>query len=362
MKTVKHLAVAATFGLCACAQIPTKQLTSYTQAFAQAQAASEQVLLDFDQALKEARATQQALVKPAAAPMSPSPYPRSWADAVRSEASAVPDDIEVRRRAFKIVADYNAVLVQLAEGKSVEDVKTSASGLLSSADKFLTVVKGSGIPGLSSITGIVTTLAELFEKARLREEFVKAVQNGAPIVDKILDAFIADIGSHYDARVAVLNRERLRALSRMRSADETARKIVSQHNATSGDRDKLESAVNEKLAVALGDGIKLPVKLAAASSNTPAYSDIAKAQVQDELNTLDRQSKVYVENIAAAKSLSAMLGSYRKLLEATQASMKALVKSLTEPVDIVASADELLGVAFALRRDLRALNSALAEQ
>jgi hypothetical protein len=187
------------------------------------------------------------------------------------------------------------------------------------------------------------------------------VQNGAPIVEKIVDALIADIGSHYDARVAVLGRQRLRALAGMRTAEETARKIVAQHNVAAADRDKLEAALNDKLAVAREDGIKLPVKLAANNPKAAAYSDIAKAQVQDEMNTLDRLAKAYSENIAAVRSLSAMLNSYRKLLETTQASLKILVRSLSEPVDIVASTDEMLSVAFALRRDLRALHTALAD-
>lgn len=353
--------VAAIALLSSCAQIPTKQLTSYTQAFAQAQSASEQVLLDFDQALKEARALQRALNPAAAAPTPPSPYPRTWVDASKDAGAGVPDDIEARRRAFKVVADYNAVLVQLAEGKSVEEVKASASGLLTSADKLLTVVSGAGIPALSSVTGIVSTLIGLFEKARLREEFVQAVQKGAPIVQQILDALIADIGSHYDARVSVLNRERVRALAGMRSAAESAASIVAKHGVPDGDRDKIEAAVNDKLAVARSEGVRLPVKLSTGGKSAPAYAELAKAQVQDELNTLDRMSKTYVENVAAAKSLGAMLGGYRKLLEAAQASMKALVKSLDEPVDLAASTDELLSVAFALRRDLAGLRTALAE-
>lgn len=361
MKSTAVLLASAVF-VVGCAQIPTKQLSSYTQAFTQAGTASEQVLLDFDQGLKDARSLQRALQPPAAAPSPPAPYPRTWADASKEAGAGVPDDVEVRRRAFKVVADYNAVLVQLAEGKSVEEVKASASGLLTSADKLLTVVTGAGIPGLSSLTGIVTTLVGLFEKARLREEFAQAVRKGSPLVQQILDVMIADIGSHYDVRVVVLTRDRLRALAGMRTAAETVQAIATKHNVADGDRDKLEAAVNEKMAVARAEGVKLPVKVVSGGRTAPAYSELAKAQCHDELVTLERLSKSYVDNVAAAKSLAAMLNSYRKLLETAQSSMKALVKSLDEPADVAASVDEMFAVAFALRRDLAGFRAALSER
>lgn len=345
-----------------CAQIPVTQLSSYTQAFSQAQSASEQILLDYDQTLKEARAFLRARQAPAAADAPAAPYPLTWAEASNNASTRVPDDIEVRRLAFKVVADYNAVLVQLAEGKSVQEVKVGATGLLASADKFLIVAKGAGIPGLSSITSIVATLSELFEKARLREEFVQAAQKGAPVVQRILDALIADIGSHYDARAALLNRERVRTVAAMRSAAESVQKIAAQNNVAAAELDRLEKTVNEKLAAARDEIPVLPVKIGGGGPAAAIYSPVAQAQVRDEENTLDRLSKTYADNVGAMKSLGGALDQYRKLLQTTQASLKAMVKSLSEPVDLAANADEILSIVFALRRDLGELHAARASR
>jgi hypothetical protein len=354
-----RISVAAAVFLCGCAQIPTAQLTAYTQAFEQARTASEQVLLDFDRTIKDAKAYQEPRPQQAnAAPKGP--YPLLWSEASSSASSRAPDEIEVRRRALQVVADYNAVLVKLAEGKSVEEVKAGAGGLLTSVDKFLTVARGSGVPGLSSLTGIVSTLVALFEKARLREEFVKAARDGAPIVQSILDEMVKDVGAHYQMRAGLLNAERIDITDAMRTSSETVSSITLEYKVSAADLRDVEKLINEKMASAPNAGFKLPVKLASGSAKSPEYSAVARAQVQNEQAALERLAKGYADNVAAAKALAAALDQYRKLLQAAQASLKALVKSLDEPVDLVASSDELLTIVFSLRRDLGELHAARA--
>lgn len=345
--------------LSACTQIPVAQLASYKQAFSQAQGASEQVLIDYDLALKEARAfgrSREATVS------LPAPYPLTWVEASSRAGTRLPDDIETRRLAFKVVADYNGVLTQLAEGKSIDEVKASASGLLTSADKFLTVAKGVGIPGLSGLTGLVSTLIEQFEKARLREEFVLAVEKGAPIVQKIMDIMIEDIASHYEVRATILNRERVRIVAAMRTSAETVQRIVLQYNIPAIELDRLETSINDKLAIARAEIRVLPLKIVGGAGQAAAFSPVVQAQIRDELNSLDRLSKRYGDNIAAMTSLTGTLDQYKKLLQASQASLKSLVKSLKEPVDIAASADEIVGIAFSLRRDLEEMRAARVNQ
>jgi len=354
-------AIVATAVLCVsgCAQIPVAQLGQYRQAFSQAQEASEKVLLDYDQALKDARTflrSRQAPALPAA------PYPLTWNEALNSLEARVPDDIEARRLALKVVADYNEVLTQLAEGKTVDEVKAGASGLVSSIDKFVSVTKGAGIPGLSAITSIISTFVEYLEKARLREEFVQAIEKGSPIVEKIIDALIADIGTHYDARATLLNRERLRTVAAMRTVSETTARIAAQHNIPAADLDKLQKEVNDKLAVARSEIQTLPVKITGGGATSLEYSPVAKAQVEDEQRELARLGGLYVENLNAMKSLTSMLDQYRRLLQKTQSSLRALAKALKEPADVATSADELLGIAFSLRRDLEDLRTARANR
>lgn len=352
--TLSILVLAAASG---CAQVPVAQLGQYKQAFSQTQDASDKVLLDYDQALKEGRAflrSREAPVQP------PAPYPLTWDEAGKSFEARVPDDIEVRRLAFKVIADYNEVLTQLAEGKSIDEVKAGASGLVTSIDKFVTVSQGAGVPGLSAITSIVSTLAEQFEKARLRREFVKAVESGSPIVHKMLDALIADIGSHYAARAELLNRERGRTVSAMRDSAETIDAIASRHNVPAADLGALQKDANEKLAVASAEIRKLPVIFAGGGAKGLEYSAVVKAQVRDEQKELVRLTGVYLDNVNAMKSLTAMLGQYTQLLQKTQASLKTLAKALNAPVDVSAAADELLAIAFSLRRNLEDLRAAKA--
>ena len=106
-----------------CPQIPAAELTQYKQAFAQVQDVSEKVLLDYDQALRESQAFIDGR-KPAAE--TPAPYPLVWDDKIMMFDKKKVDGIEVRRLAFQVIGKYNNLLTQLAEGKSVEQVRNSA--------------------------------------------------------------------------------------------------------------------------------------------------------------------------------------------------------------------------------------------
>lgn len=342
-----------------CAQIPVAELTQYKQAFTQTQESSETVLLDYDQALKESRGFIQAR---SLAPASVQPYPLIWEDAAKELDGGIPDDIQARRLAFKVIGHYNAVLTQLAEGKSVEQVNAGAKGLLKSIDQLQTTLRGSGITGLVPITGIVTLLADLFEKARLREEFVRAVEKGAPVVEKLIGALIADIKSHYDLRTTLLNRERSRTIAAMRTAQETVSIIVSQRNVPSKEVDRFQTEVNNHLIVVRTALATYPVTVVSGGAGTLNYSAVDQAQVQDELKELGRLENIYKNNIQAADGVKAMLIEYRKLLDKMQAALAGLVRSLSAPVDLTAGTNELLDVAFGLKRHLEDLRAARASQ
>jgi hypothetical protein len=354
----------AALALCAgllagCAQIPTAELTQYRQAFSQAQEASTEVLLDYDQAIKDSR----AFLAKRSATQAPMPYPVVWAEASKEFQRGQPDDIDVRRMAFQVVQDYNLVLAQLAEGKSVEQAKAGAAGLLKSVDQLQRTLGNAGIPALSPLTSLVSTLAELFEKARLREEFVGAVQKGAPLVARMLETMArADIEAHYNLRAALLNRERLQVVAAMHRVRRAVAGVAAQRSFKAGELAALEARLNAGMAFARAEIPDYPVRLTAGPVAAPAFSVADKEQADAEMSQLAGLAARYEGNLQAAQAVKAMLGKYLGLLNGTIAAQANLVRALDRQPPASEQAAELLDVVFSLRRDLEEYRTARQRQ
>lgn len=338
-----------------CAQIPTNDLTQYREAFNQSKEVSEQILLDFDQALKVAE-TFQLKASPAATV--PEPYPTEWGKVGRARSDGARDDIETRRKAWTVVAKYNDVIALLAEGKSVEKAKASATGLVSSVSKLNEVVSGSAIPGLNAISGLVSIFFEQIERARLHDEFVRALRSGAPVVDGILKAFIADIASHYEARAVIASRERIRHMAKMRTIQRSVVRIVGAYNVADNDVASFRLRVEKAFSVQKSEPAANLSPINSGGAAAAAFSEVAKSQVGDELAELEAVSKSYVENIRQVEALIAMLDQYKSLLQKTSTALATLLSAIDKPQDMAVATDDLLAIAFSVRRNLEELKAA----
>ena len=338
-----------------CAQIPINELTQYREAFNQSKEVSEEILLDFDQTLKAAEAFRSSA---STAVAGPEPYPKEWSKVGSARAAGARDDIEARRKAWTVVARYNDVVALLAEGKSIDTAKSSATGLVSSVSKLREVIGGSAVPGLSAISGLVSTFFEQIEKARLREEFVRALRSGAPVVDGILNAFVADIASHYEARAEIAIRERIRSLGKMRTIQRSVVRIVGAHNVADKEVAAIRSRVENAFSVQKAEPAATLAPINSGGAAAAVFGAVAKSQVEDELAELEAVSKTYVENIRQMEALIAMLDQYKSLLQKTGTSLATLTGALDKPQDMVVAADDLLAVAFSVRRNLEELKAA----
>jgi hypothetical protein len=270
------------------------------------------------------------------------------------------DDIEVCRLTFKVIGEYNAALTQIAEGRSIDDVKGSTTGLLKSIDQLYTTIQGAGIVGLSSAMDIVSVFAEQMEKARLREEFVEAVTKGAPVVEAMINVMIDHIELHYSLRVTILNRERLRTVEAMRTAQETISEIIAERNVSASDVNDVEAEVNRRLATIQTVIEEYPIWLTSAGAKGAVYSPVDDAQVRSELKELGRLSDQYERNIQAVSALTGMLQEYRRMLANTEGAIRALVRSLSAPADLTVDANEMLEAAFRIKRDVEDFRAARA--
>jgi hypothetical protein len=343
-----------------CAQIPTQELTQYRSAFGQVQQASEEILVDFADATEKAEKRLADEKREAEKRAAPQVKPEALFSTQLEDASGrQPSAVEVRRLALRTIDKFNNVLTTLAEGKSVDAVKTTADGFVQSAGKFVAAA-GSSVPGLASISSLVQTLAGEFEKARLREQFEQAVRRGAPIIDRMLAELIAERKEHLELRRVEAGLRQVDLLTEISNSTASVRDLVAAFSAPTADdpRSELQSALNEALQPsAKGLPFKLPVPLA----YTPGRPPFGVTQATTARQAIARTAELgasFQANLAQYESLRSALNSYGAMLERTRGTLKLLVDALDKPQRFEDASDELFQVAFGVKRDVEAYRAA----
>ncbi len=361
--TGMHLSVAMCMLVATgCAQIPVAELGAYRSAFDQAQSASEQVLLDFDRTLTESK----GLVKRAedAKRQAFEPFPSEWKNIPHKPGEGADADVEARRQALEVVDRYNDSLARLAEGKSVTEVSGSVGSLVDSITELVTVAGAAAMPELVAAGPLLSQWAQELEKARLRKQFADALERGAPVVDKILDALIADVGSHYELRATLNNRKRLLAVGQITEQVGTVYMLLASRAAPGEDYDDvqaIQARVNGAVAPAAGELVEYPYQLESGPPGAPAFGAVDAAALKASIAELSRRVESYTAIVAQVQSLGEVLTRYQALLGETKAALANLRRAQADNSRLAAATTDLLKTAFELRRAFEEYRSATAK-
>jgi len=182
-----------------CVSIPKNEIANYNKAISSAREAGEQMTQDWQAAKAEQERREQARI-PAPPPEDPAPIPLTWTPPANGSEKLSAE--KIRLLAWETIGEYTSILVALNAGESVESVKSSVGRLYDLVDKIATAA-GSGIPGGDALVLLFKALGEQLEKARLAEEFKKAIKGGAPKVRQMLKVFRDDAESHYMLRASL---------------------------------------------------------------------------------------------------------------------------------------------------------------
>ncbi len=336
-----------------CAQIPRQELSQYRAAFGEVEAASVDILIDYAEVLEESREF-------AAAPATGGVGAHVFSDELNRFGDSQSEDVEVRRLALRTIGKFNNVLVTLAEGKSIESVQTTAEGFMQALGKFIGSVGGGMGPGFGAVMGPLKTLAAEMEKARLREEFEAAVRSGAPIVNEILSALIADREDHLLLRQAQANLRQLEIVDEISTSAGNvialfaARDVPGGLDEEHGPRATLQTELNEVLEPAK---LYEPVELAYQAGN-PSFSEQDRILAAQVIEQIKPSVAAYRANIAQYESFRAALNNYGTMLYKTQIALETLVEALDRPMKFEAVSDELFAIAFTVKRDVAAFKAA----
>ena len=337
-----------------CAEIPTQELSQYRNAFVSVQNASEDILIDFGEAIAAAEERQ-------AAAAGPPPRPQGLVSASLNDASVKqPDAVEVRRTALRTIDKFNNVLTTLAEGKSVDAMQTAAGGFVEAAGKFVTATAGNAVPGLSAISGLVKTLIGQFEKARLREEFEKAVRAGAPTIDKMLVALIDERIDHLTLRAAETNLRNVDLISEITSGASSVRNLYKSFSAppSNDPMQVTENALNKTLKpIEKALSFNLPITLVY-GTGMPAFGEAQRIIAEQTIAQMRERVAAFESNVRAFEALTSALNSYGAMLEKTRTALFLLVESLDKPQRFELVSEELFEIAFSVKQDVEAFRAA----
>jgi hypothetical protein len=361
---MRRLAVGILFLLLgACAQTPTAEFNQYQTAFSAVEQTSTDIFVTYDQILARVQLFEAITERAAADTEAVSPYPIKYEEFRKKFASLEGHDIEARRRALQVIARYNAVLLQLAQGKSVDEVQTTAGQLAAGLGKFIEAAAGSAVPGFDAAVSLAKTFAGELERARLQREFKEAVENGAPFIDQILQAFIDDAGDMYEANATLAQDERLVIIRAATDQVGALKRLLASVARPPNDLTSIEKhqrAVNGSLVAARGELVPAYPYIFASVTGGPAYTAAIDGEAKLMEEEIERIAGLYQKNVDGVEALGAALVKYHAMLETTKLALARLRQAVDRPPNLLDVTDRLLDLSFGIERDLADLHTAIA--
>jgi hypothetical protein len=351
------------FILIGCGHVPVNEFRAYHEAFTETKSVSQEVLSDYAIAKEDLARIDEAKKKKEGEDkeQKTSPFPTAFDPAEAMGVNVALNEIDFRLMALETISRYNDLLLALADGRSVKQVKSSATALTSSIASLAEF-----LPALGSVTPIAplakTLLSEL-EKARSREEFKKALQDGDKIVTRILDVLITDTVNHYGLRFALADGERVKIKARASKNRLIIKNVMKEHLPPTDENrlETIESDLNEKLEK-MGWSTKTILTTRNKSGDQEKdqvweYTALADTQITQTMNALDKNVAEYQRIVEKTNDYHAMLTSYVSLLEQTKQALRIVRVAMNTPVEIRLQAEELARVALSVRREIVNLRS-----
>ena len=339
-----------------CAGIPTDALNSYNNSFESFNKASDDFLVQFGQTTKliEKRKAEQLAKQQIAY----QPYPKTIPTYI--ERSEVDPNVAMMRKALQVISTYNSTLTALSEGKSIKAVGNSASGL---------VLALNGLAGVTfpvNIGGLVSTIAQELEHARLRAEFRKALDTGVPIIREMFKIIQDNIDTHYDSNLLFANEARSLVVKEIIDRVTALQKLVANHKEPDPtsfkglqkwqkELDSIFISVSKENV--LRDHYPYPL-----SSNHSGniWDNVVEASVASSLDHLKQLVERYNADVTRMNALAKSLSTYKQMLGSTNSTLLALVKAEKVPTEILKQAEYILDLAFQVKQHLAEIRSAEA--
>ncbi|WP_320040846.1 hypothetical protein [uncultured Desulfobacter sp.] len=338
-----------------CIAVPYQEFKTYDQAFTETKTATEKFLLEYDTELEERNKAQEKTKS--AGDGTPFPATVNLAPVMNPSKATTP--LTARYDALSIVSDFNTVLITLAEGKSSKEVQTVADSLISSLNKFGTLIGETElIPYAAPVGKLVSTLIQKLNEAQNRKQFIAALTAGEPVVQAILDLFAQDAQdiykvkalkatgkcSDYQDKAAAFNRQ-IKSLSRDYKIP-SDNKTITRIKKVEAEMQKIYTRTGLKNKAVLDPQGKKP------------FGDLVFSQFEQTLVQAGDAATGYETVIKEQQAFYELSISYGRLLGKTKTALTTVRLALDKPADIHQQATDLIAFVFEVKRDWNALEKA----
>ena len=331
--------------------MPVRETVQYADAFREVAGVTAELLGDYAAAL-DTIATQDAAVRPAV-------YPIQFDPGAALAAESPDPAVAGFQNALGAVEAYNAALLGRAQGGD----EARLAGHAAAAAKLIESLGTGALPAGVPTADLVRELLSLLAQARTQKEFADALTRGRPIVDRILDDFVAATPDFYRVRVGIVGA----ALTEIEFKQETVLdeldRIAEGYAAPAAGTELALRRAQVDTEVA---ALRVAVAPNAAARPLPAgaqpYDDDAQRRLEEQARVLRGLCN---ERRSMAESLIAYhdrLAAYVRLLDETQRYFDALLKAAgpSDRADAALRAHDTETHAGELRAAIRGTRSALA--
>lgn len=343
--------------LSACAQAPVQSFRSYAQTFETAKTKGNEILDKVAEGKQKAEQIKKEL--DGGDTDSTAPFPAEFnVKQILATELAEPASVTARRNAFNVVADYNVILLGLAEGRSVNELQGSLSTLKNNAlslaglvsvstisfAKALSAVAGPVGPAVSALMPIIRAAEKARSQAEFKEKFLKGYDNVLAIIIFLIDdtrAMYEIVYRPIKDGLVVLEGEIPKKRNKVENIAAESKAPTSVPDIEAVGAFKLQ--YNEALKNA---ALKTTQPVLPFSDSGPDYS----SSVTDKLNVeLEQLQKFAAQRLQAIKDINdfyTRLVDYAKLLDQVRQHLILLKKAVEAPPDVTAGLLELVRLSY----------------
>ncbi len=359
---MKTFAIVLLFSLLVggCTAVPTVEFASYKKAYDDVKSESEKLLVELDAVFQLEAEINSKKEQQKKNPAPNYPFPLSSVTMDRSEPGA--KDVQARRLTLDLISQFNTLLSVLAAGRSPQEVQASAKGLIGGLNE-LGVLAGVGggslIPFGNEAASLLGTILVKIEAAQNREQFIKAIRAGAPLMANVFIQLQKDADEIYRIRALDARRRyvdlRFGMLKKIDQMQSVLNPVTKPSATNKGAFEEIQKQI-----LAIADNANLKSVASFKTDGPDTLSPLILSQLEQTLDQLHTSEKDYQAVIKEANAFHNWVQSYKSMVIKASIKFHTVILALDKPVDLTVIARDLSGFIFQVKLDFQALQTARA--
>jgi hypothetical protein len=334
-----------------CTTVPQHEFQTYRRAFDEARAQSEHVLADYAAARQlKSNLVAQGNLKTNTSPNARLLSSRLGLATFDATSATRQDDVEVRLKAWNVIANYNEALAAVASGAKASEIEGAVNGFLRSLQQFpleeVAKMAGDAVPYVGVVTALISLVEKEVEARRFRQAVLKAEQPMKQFVGLLRQ----DAVLFRNYRVTLLNERFVEQEILIFDRADRFRIIATSHGWNPQDEvDALVKQVNANRVLAAGVETFSAVPSAPASPPPPASADSELVQLRTLADAIEREAGEARGTVVELSAYHELMRQYVLLIGELERALGVLSEAARNSTGRLPSVDQLQQVISSVR-------------